>query len=61
MIITSSKVYIIHQKPPVGSCCNGETKYIEGSGDYHLTKKICTHGVRAQIPTKDVVNNQVYH
>ena len=40
MIITSSKIYIINQRPPVGSCCNDEAKYTEDSGKNHLTKNI---------------------
>ena len=38
MVITSSKIYIINQKPLVGSRLNYNTKYKEGGCDDHLTK-----------------------
>ena len=34
------KMYIINQKPPVGSRLNDDAKYTEGSGNDHLTKNI---------------------
>ena len=39
-MITSSKIYIINQKPPVGSHCNDNAKYTEGGGNDHLAKNI---------------------
>ena len=39
-MITSSKIYTINQKPPVGSRHNDNAKYTEGGGNYHLTKNI---------------------
>ena len=45
-------IYDWHQKPPVVSRRNNNTKYIEGIGRDHLTKNICMHGVGAQVPTQ---------
>ena len=59
MIITSSRIYIIHKKLPVGSRHNVNAKYKEGGGDNNLTKNICTHGVGSQVPTQNVLYNQV--
>ena len=40
MMINSSKIYIINQKPTVGSRRNDDNKYIEGGGNDHFTKNI---------------------
>ena len=51
----------MHHKPQVGSRRNDNDKYTEGCGDDLLTKNICTHIVGSQVPTQDVVHNQVDH
>ena len=38
MMIKLSKIYIINQKPPVGSRIHEDAKYIEGGDDDYLTE-----------------------